>query len=332
MGFSLKAALAGAIQGGAHAVGKVADFQIKEQSRLREREEARAQQMEMMRYQDELLANRERRVDELRTAREENQRKSKAEALRGGLTFLRESGIDPGSIKGQQMLATKLADAGYTEMADKYFDNAIRLGQIESAADLRKEEMKLRHATIAESRASREAQHADKEFLRGFEVAVKAGHNLKIADPDNEGKLKNFSAAGSAFGALFSELVDAKVPRSEAMRIVGNTAQELGRAIDNPVLKSKGIDPHTILSSLVEKARADAGLIEPAKPASSKGSTSDLPLTSAPKEDDFIPGTIFNSGGEGKGAPASALGSTSTIDAMRTKAQADAMARYGRPR
>ena len=138
MGFSLKAALAGAIQGGAHAVGEIADFQIKEQSRLREREEMRVQRIEEMRYQDELLANRERRVDELKTAREESQRKSKAVALQGGLASLREAGVDAGSIKGQQMLATKLADAGYTELADKYFDNAIRLGQIESAEGLRK--------------------------------------------------------------------------------------------------------------------------------------------------------------------------------------------------
>lgn len=288
MGFSLKAALAGAIQGGAHAVGEIADFQIKEQADIRRREEANAQQKEMARYQDELLANRERRVDELKTAREENQRKSKAEALRGGLTFLRESGIDPGSIKGQQMLATNLADAGYTEMADKYFDNAIRLGQIESAEGLRKEEMRLRHATIAESRANRDAATADREYMKGYSAAVHAGEKLKITDPADPSKSQNFSAAGSSFGSLFGELVDAKVPQKKAVGIVGEAATLLSQAI------SRGVDPHEALLEVLKETKVRTGL---AKPESvPEGPPATLRVAPAPTEKKKVPGILFNTG------------------------------------
>ena len=286
MGFSLKAALAGAIQGGAHAVGEIADFQIKEQSRLREREEMRVQRIEEMRYQDELLANRERRVDELKTAREESQRKSKAVALQGGLASLREAGVDAGSIKGQQMLATKLADAGYTELADKYFDNAIRLGQIESAEGLRKEEMRLRHATIAESRANRDAATTDREYMKGYNAAVHAGEKLRIADPTDPGKSQNFSAAGSSFGSLFGELVDAKIPQKKAVSIVGEAATTLSQAI------SMGADPHEALLEVLKESKLKTGLLKPeAVPASPPSSLRGAP---PPAEKKYIPGTIYD--------------------------------------
>lgn len=285
MGFSLRAALAGAIQGGAHAVGEIADFQIKEQADMRRREEARAQRMEEMRYQDELLANREQR-------REEAQRKSKSDALRGGLTSLREAGVDPGSIKGQQMLATRLADSGYTELADKYFDNAIKLGQIESAAELRKEEMKLRHATIAEARASREAATVDREYMKGYSAAVHAGEKLRIPDPADPDKSQNFSAAGSSFGSLYGELVDAKIPQKKAVSIVGDAATTLSQAI------SRGADPHEALLEVLNQAKVKTGLAKSA-PAQSAPAAS---MTQPAPEKKKVPGILFNTGRpEGRG-------------------------------
>ena len=232
MGFSLKAALAGAIQGGAHAVGEVADFQIKEQSRLREREEMRAQRMEEMRYQDELLANRERRVDELKTARENKAREARGGVLRDTLASLRESGVNSGSVQGRMALANAFEAAGYIEEAGKYVDDANKLRQLDDSKAIREQQLRMHNESIRESRLYRNDQK-EREADENVRKTVRAySKGFSEPDPNDSSKTVKIEDMTGAFEGAYDHLRDQGLSAETSRKEIANMQKAIALDIE----------------------------------------------------------------------------------------------------
>jgi len=266
MGFSLKNALAGAITGGAKAVGEIADSRIREAEQQRARDEQYAHQRQMMIEQDTILANRQQRADDFKTAREERVLAARAAMMRSGLAAARDVKVDPGSIKGQQFMAQYAAEAGFPDYADKFFDNAGKLAQIESNAEMKKSEIanRLEMARIAAGARSSGAGSTvkDKAYEKGYESAGKAGERILISDPNNPEKSIPFKGASSILQSLYGEMADNDMPDNDRRRNVNDAQVLMAQAI-----KANPTDPYAAAQAAANKMREHLGYVKVAKPA-----------------------------------------------------------------
>ena len=248
MGFSLGRALAGALAGGAAAAGQIADAHILEATRQREADAQFARQRQLMIEQDELLAARAERVASTKNAYDERKIKEVADFMKSGLDTLKKEDVNPGSVAGQQRLAVLATENGHPGLGDKFFDNATKLSQIESSAELRKEEMKTRLATVSLARESanenkkvaREAR--DEQFNQN-----KISNMSSIEFTDRDGNKQKINAYGQ-FNSLFQEAKDAGYSNSEALEAVSAASSLTGRAIRS------GVNPDQALDAGVSKA------------------------------------------------------------------------------
>ena len=221
MGFSLARALAGAIAGGAGATAEIADMQIKGAAVTRQREADFERQRQLMREQDEIMAAREQRVAETKLRMEKERRAEISGFMREQLDALKEQKIDPGSIAGQRALASAAAEAGYQEYADKFYDNAIKLGQIESAAESNREARALRAQAMQlaheDARARREEATSRKQTEREEKEELKRQNELYrlgavTGQPDREGKAPKFDATPRLIGVYRDAMANGMTP------------------------------------------------------------------------------------------------------------------------
>lgn len=195
MGFSLARALAGAIAGGAGATAQIADQQIKEAAVTRQREADFERQRQLMREQDEIMAAREQRVAETKAAAEKARRKEVSDFMLAQTDILAKQKINPGSIAGQQALATAAARAGYQDYADKFYDNAIRISQIESNEGIKAAERGARmqvaqiaHAAARERREERANEKLSDIEKRTWKEIDDVVGGFKLETYDREGR------------------------------------------------------------------------------------------------------------------------------------------------
>ena len=221
MGFSLGRALAGAIAGGAGAAASIADLHIKEAAASREREAQFERQRQLMREQDEIIAAREQRVADTKLRMEKERRAEISGFMRTQLSALKEQNIDPGSIQGQRAIAAAAAEAGYQEYADKFYDNAIKLGQIESTAEsnrearaLRAQAMQLAHedarARREEATSRKQSEREEKEELKRQNELYRLG--AVTGQPDREGKAPKFDATPRLIGVYRDAMANGMSP------------------------------------------------------------------------------------------------------------------------
>lgn len=225
MGFSLSRALAGAVMGAAHEVGEIADAHLKEAARTRELDDQYRRQLELAKQHDEMVAQRQARVEEMKTARENDRRKEVKSFMAQGLSVLKSEGLDSGSVAGQRRLSELAGSNGYLDYQDKFADNAIKLSQIESNADLKRAEMATRAET---ARLAREARAGDREgrIDANTKQAVKELNNtidgfvVERYDRDNH-KVTDTSAA------------DAVRAEADKLRNAGKSPSEINSALLN---------------------------------------------------------------------------------------------------
>lgn len=268
MGFSLKRALAGAVVGGAHAAGEIADATLKEAARQRELEEQYRRQREIIEMQDENYARRQQRVADIKEAKDIAKQTRVKEFMSTTLSALRGAGIDSGSAEGQRKLAEAAAEAGHQDYADKFYDNATRMMQISSNEDLKREEIKARVETARLARAARESSRNDsnKEDERGFTFAGMAGGRIMI--PSRDGKPVKFDNGPGYMQQLYGEARENGLDPKEARRLVNDTQVAISKG-----LKVNADDPDDIAARALTVARR---VWEPAQekapaPTESKG-------------------------------------------------------------
>ena len=231
MGFSLGRALAGAIVGGSAAVADIADKRIVEATRGREADAAMDRQRTLMQEQDALIGARAERVLAAKTAHEEKKLGKIGEFYKAGLATLAKEEVNPGSIEGQRRLASMAAENGHPELADKFFDNAIKLGQIESTAELKKAEMATRAATIAASRAaSGEIRTANAEARENALLLGKLGgmSNITVKDPRAD-KTETVHMGGMING-VYSTVLEKTGSKKAAFKAASDVSQAMSVA------------------------------------------------------------------------------------------------------
>lgn len=121
MGFSLKRALAGAVAGSAHALGEIADLQLKEEAAARLRAQEVADKRMLMGEENELLLQREQRVAEMKSKMLDDERTSIGKKV---VEFKAGYKGDITTPAGQRYLAGKFGEIGRTDLANIYEDNA----------------------------------------------------------------------------------------------------------------------------------------------------------------------------------------------------------------
>lgn len=250
MGFSLKRALAGAIVGGAHAVGEIADADLKEATRQRERDEAFERQKQLMEMQDENRMRRDQQVYELKEKRETEKAKRFGTFLSQVTSDLSKEGVKVGSAEGQARIGEALLKNGYPTEGDKFSDNAIRLGQIKSTEDLRREEIRARVETARLARAARESSRNDggKEDERGFTFAGMAGQRIVV--PQRDGKPVKFDNGPGYLQQLYSEARENGMDPKDARRLVNDTQIAISSGI-----KLNPDDPDDVATKALSVAR-----------------------------------------------------------------------------
>lgn len=292
MGFSLGRALAGAIAGGAGAAANIADGYIKEAAVSRQREADFERQRQLMREQDEIMVMREQRVAETKLRTEKTKRDEIAGFMRTQLSALKEQGVDPGSVAGQRSIASAAAEAGYQDYADKFYDNAIKLGQIESAAEsnrearaLRSQTMQLASADAAARRSEvadrKNAEREDKEELKRQNEIYRLGQ--VSGQPDREGKAQKFDATPRLIG-VYREAMGSGMSPADAF----GAALSVRRGIDLQL--NKGVDFETAADKSVGVVAAQWR--QPAQPEK-KAESAPMPQVPAPtlvpKEKPYTP-------------------------------------------
>lgn len=288
MGFSLGRALAGAIAGGAGAVSEIADMQIKEAAVSRQREADFERQRQLMREQDEIMAMREQRVADTKQRVEKEKRDEIAGFMRTQLSALKEKGVDSGSIEGQRAIASAAAEAGYQDYADKFYDNAIRLGQIESVAESNRESRQLRAQNMqlatadaaarrAESTDRKNAEREEKEELKRQGDIFRLG---KVAGgTDREGKAQTYDATPRMIG-VYREAMDSGLPPAEAF----GAALSVRKGID--IALNKGVDFETAADKSVLAVTSQWRAPEPKKPTPAPVPQAQAPV---PPKEKYIP-------------------------------------------
>lgn len=228
MGFSLKRALAGAVVGGAHAAGEVFDAQLKEAAITRQREAEFERQKQLQIHQDEILADRENRRDELKAKRSKEDRKELADNMSEIRSAVREKGLDPDKIDGMRYAAGLADEKGYTSIADKY---RVRL-ETERSHTANEENKRIQMAAIAESRASRKRDEMDSEDRNAMNGIERLASKLVIKkyDPDTQKEIKeqeDTSAANAAISWAYDQRDNKrsfKEIRSELSNIVNKVS------------------------------------------------------------------------------------------------------------
>lgn len=294
MGFSLARALAGAIAGGAGATAEIADMQIKEAAVTRQREADFERQRQLMREQDEIMAAREQRVADTKLRMEKERRAEISGFMREQLDALKEQKIDPGSIAGQRALASAAAAAGHQDYADKFYDNAIKLGQIESVAESNRESRALRAQTAQmareDARARRQestdrkaSEREEKEELKRQNDIMRLGKFE--GQPDREGKAPKFDATPRMIG-VYREAMDSGMSPDDAF----GAALAVRKGIDLQL--NKGVDFETAadrsVGVVVSQWRQPAQSEPQQKPVAAQPS----PAAPAPKEKKYIPSFV----------------------------------------
>lgn len=282
MGFSLGRALAGALAGGAAAAGQIADAHILEATRQREADAQLARQRQLMIEQDELLAARAERVAATKNAYDEAKIGKVADFMKSGLTTLKSDGIDPGSVVGQQRLAALAAENGHPELADKFFDNGIKLGQIESATELRKEEMKTRLATVSLARETANDNKASARELRDEQFNQNKIANMASIDySDKDGAKQKINAYGQ-FNTLFQEAKEAGHSPAQALEAVSAASSLTGQAI------RAGVNPDQALNAAINRAATWRKAPEPSPTPAPPAQIAPPPAPSKPRTPGFF--------------------------------------------
>ena len=294
MGFSLARALAGAIAGGAGTTAEIADMQIKEAAVTRQREADFERQRQLMREQDEIMAAREQRVADTKLRMEKERRAEISGFMREQLDALKEQKIDPGSIAGQRALASAAAAAGHQDYADKFYDNAIKLGQIESVAESNRESRALRAQTAQmaheDARARRQestdrkaTEREEKEELKRQNELYRLG-NIS-GQPDREGKAPKFDATPRLIG-VYREAMGSGMSPDDAF----GAALAVRKGIDLQL--NKGVDFETAadrsVGVVVSQWRQPAQNEPQQKPAAAQPT----PVAPVPKEKKYIPSFV----------------------------------------
>ena len=294
MGFSLARALAGAIAGGAGTTAEIADMQIKEAAVTRQREADFERQRQLMREQDEIMAAREQRVADTKLRMEKERRAEISGFMREQLDALKEQKIDPGSIAGQRALASAAAAAGHQDYADKFYDNAIKLGQIESVAESNRESRALRAQTAQmaheDARARRQestdrkaTEREEKEELKRQNELYRLG-NIS-GQPDREGETPKFDATPRLIG-VYREAMGSGMSPDDAF----GAALAVRKGIDLQL--NKGVDFETAadrsVGVVVSQWRQPAQNEPQQKPAAAQPT----PVAPVPKEKKYIPSFV----------------------------------------
>lgn len=249
MGFSLRRALAGAVAGGAGAAVQLADNAIKAAEHDRQQADAFARQKELMQMQEESIIRREGAVLDLKEKREAKRKESIGTFMKEGLAALKEAKIDSGSIEGQRKLAEMAAANGHQDYADKFYDNAIKLGQIESTAESNRESRQVRLETARLAREGRGgSDHDDREDERGLAYAGRVGSRIKV--PSRDGKDVAFASGGSYMESLYQEARDGGLSVREARNLVADTQVEINKGL----AKNPG-NPDAVAESALSIAR-----------------------------------------------------------------------------
>lgn len=296
MGFSLKRALAGAVMGAANAQVEIADANLKEAAEQRKLEEQFARQKELIAIQDE---NAMRREQSMISLKEEilNKRSEKDKLfLNEGLDALKKDGVNPGSIEGQRRLAEMAARNGNQNYADKFFDNAIRMGEIESKAELRKAEIATRLETARMAREARSSGSDDKEEARLLTLADLAGKRVRVTD--REGKTGSLAEASNQLQALALEAKDRGMATADIKRLLLDTSSLINLGIrENPN------DPNKALFGAIEQQRRfNKWAPEPSQDKKSSAPPPP-PAPPVPVKKDVVPGVFSGFGGTGNRPP-----------------------------
>ena len=189
MGWSLTGIL-GAV---GKAVGDTAQDWAKrgiiEDERIRSEERSTARAKEMADYQDELLANREARKEELAEKKAGKERESLAENNQIIEREARDQGIKPGTQEFFKFGAQFALDSGRPELAKHYSEQWDKLRdddwKREQAALSRANSAAIRGAAggAKESEMSRKQQELDMKYIEKIGTIKKT-----MPDPDNPGK------------------------------------------------------------------------------------------------------------------------------------------------
>jgi len=262
MGFSLRRALAGAVAGGAGAAVQLADNAIKSAEHDRQLQMQFDRQKELMAIQDENAVRREQRVYDFKEAKDTARKEKVGKFMTDGLAALKKDGIDSGSIAGQRKLAEMAAANGHQDYADKFFDNAIKLEQIESTTELRKEEMRTRAETARLGREARAGNNnnAERDDERGFAFAGQAGARIKL--PSRDGKPVVFENGPAYLQGLYQEARDNDMTPKEARRLVNDTQLEITKG-----LRINSANPDAVAESAVGIARRAWAPVSAPKPS-----------------------------------------------------------------
>lgn len=290
MGFSLKRALAGAIVGGAHAAGEIADATLKEATRQRERDETFERQKQLMEMQDENRMRRDQQVYELKEKRETEKAKRFGTFLSQVTSDLSKEGVKIGTAEGQARIGEALLKNGYPAEGDKFSDNAIRLGQIKSTEDLRREEIRARVETARLARAARESSRNDgsKEDERGFTFAGMAGQRIVV--PQRDGKPVKFDNGPGYLQQLYSEARENGLDPKDARRLVNDTQIAISSGI-----KLNPDDPDDVATKALSVARKIWQTPSASEKPTAAPATTPAPVQSAAPAKKRIPGFFESS-------------------------------------
>lgn len=249
MGFSLKRALAGAIAGGAGAVGGIADARIKEAQQERERQQAFERQRELLELQDEIAAQREQRVEASKQRLEDAKIERMGGFMKDSLASLRESGIDPGSALGQRKLAELALENKQPALADRFFDNANRMDEMKDRSELRKMELGNRMQIASLRRGSSTAGGND--YTKGLAYAGKIGARLAVTGRD--GKPVKVPEGASYMESLFRDAVADGMTPEQALGAVNEMHTEIAKGLQ----KTRGVNPLEVIEPMIDVFKAN---------------------------------------------------------------------------
>jgi len=250
MGFSLKRALAGALAGGAGAIGEIADARIKEAQQERERQAAFARQRELLEIQDEIASQRELRVEASKQRLEDAKVERIGGFMRDSRETLKKEGIDPGSAAGQRRLAEMALENKQPMLADKFFDNAIRMDQISETSALRRAEIAARSET---ARLARGSAKSDGDYAKGLAYAGKIGARISI--PGRDGKPVKIPEGASYMEGLYRDAIENGKTPAEAIAALNRAHTEIAKGLPNA--RKVGVDPLDAIETMLDIFKAN---------------------------------------------------------------------------
>lgn len=282
MGFSLKRALAGAVVGGAHAAGEVYDAQLKEAAITRAREAEFERQKQLQIHQDEILAERENRRDELKANRADKEQDKVAKSMSEIRSAVREKGLDPDKIDGLRYAAGLADEKGYTTIADKY---RMRL-ETERSHLANEENKKIQMAALGESRAARRRGEMDTEERNAMAGLERLASKLVIRkyDPETQKELqeqRDDSAANAAMSWAYDQR-DKNRSFKEIRSELSNIVNKVSAVRTNPKL---GKLPGQAQFDIVMGFKKNPDAPDQVESESTQGGSADAATSSAKKPD-----------------------------------------------